>query len=101
MDRRVTLSRRKSSATKKRSSPACATSSWKKPLSTALLKRWKVLCPPDAQLPARSFGLHSGHGRTHAEIQALFDGWTTARSNPWTRARELKLSVDELFSFKK
>ena len=39
-------------------------------------------------------------GRTQAEIQALFDGLDNREVNPVDAARELKLSVDELFSFK-
>lgn len=39
-------------------------------------------------------------GRTQAEIQALFRGLEQRAVNPVDAARELKLSVDELFSFK-
>ena len=39
-------------------------------------------------------------GRTQAEIQAMFDGLEKREVNPNDAARDLKLSVDELFSFK-
>ena len=39
-------------------------------------------------------------GRTQAEIQAMFDGLDKREVNPNDAARDLKLSVDELFSFK-
>ena len=39
-------------------------------------------------------------GRTQAEIQAMFDGLEQREINPMDAARDLKLSVDELFSFK-
>ena len=39
-------------------------------------------------------------GRTQAEIQAMFDGLEKREVNPVDAARDLKLSVDELFSFK-
>ncbi|WP_308620265.1 RNA polymerase sigma factor RpoD [uncultured Desulfovibrio sp.] len=39
-------------------------------------------------------------GRTQAEIQQLFDGLEKREINPVEAARDLHLSVDELFSFK-
>uniref|UniRef100_UPI0026075560 RNA polymerase sigma factor RpoD n=1 Tax=uncultured Desulfovibrio sp. TaxID=167968 RepID=UPI0026075560 len=39
-------------------------------------------------------------GRTQAEIQQLFDGLEKREVNPVEAARDLHLSVDELFSFK-
>ena len=39
-------------------------------------------------------------GRTQAEIQQLFDGLERREVNPVEAARDLHLSVDELFSFK-
>ncbi|MDE7370570.1 MAG: RNA polymerase sigma factor RpoD [Desulfovibrio sp.] len=39
-------------------------------------------------------------GRTQAEIQQLFDGLEKREINPVEAARDLRLSVDELFSFK-
>ena len=39
-------------------------------------------------------------GRTQAEIQALFDQMDRREINPVLAARELNLSIDELFSFK-
>ena len=39
-------------------------------------------------------------GRSQAEIQAMFDGLEKREINPNDAARDLKLSVDELFSFK-
>lgn len=39
-------------------------------------------------------------GRTQAEIQQLFDMLEKREVNPGDAARELKLSIDELFSFK-